>query len=179
MLTEPEPTNRSHTHQQRSTQLQALQDFDHFWADMPRLFAWLQGDTLDDEAALEPLGIEDEAWTPPPTFWAAGPGSRLEPIRFAAASRLLVELGYDGRTRVIEPYSLRRTRHGNIVLHAVRANHAMHRSYRVDRIQSAAATTRPFTPRHVVEFTSTGPIAAPQTRPPRPRTAQRSTERDR
>lgn len=82
--------------------------------------------------------------------------------------RLCVELDYiddQGRrsARIIEPYSLRRTLAGNIVLHAVRADSGRHRSYRVDRIQSARATERTFIPRYTIELTPAGPIAAPST----------------
>lgn len=161
-------------------QLQALPEFDQFWNEMPRLFAWLNGAAAEDEPELAPLGADDEIWTPPATFWTTGAGNRLEPIRFAAANHLLVQLGYDGQTRLIEPYALRRTRDGNIVLHAIRADSGEHRSYRVDRIQSVTATTHPFTPRYVIEFASVGPIAvSPATVPtPRPqRTSARRTTR--
>lgn len=158
-------------------QLQALPGFDQFWGEMPRLFAWLSGIPVDDETELAPLGVEDEIWTPPATFWTTGTGSRLEPIRFAAANHLLVQLGYGGQNRLIEPYSLRRTRDGNVVLHAIRADSGEHRSYRIDRIQSVTATTHPFRPRFVVEFASTGPvpIAPPTSRAPRALSRGRST----
>jgi hypothetical protein len=92
--------------------------------------------------------------------------SSIEIIRFAASNRLCVELDYiddqgQPRTRIIEPYSLRRTQAGNIVLHAVRADSGGHRSYRVDRIQSARTTQQTFSPRYAVELTASGPIVAP------------------
>ncbi len=158
-------------------QLQALPDFGQFWDEMERLFAWLNGAAVDDEAELAQLGAEDEIWTPPATFWTTGAGNRLEPIRFAAANRLLVQLGYDGRTRMIEPYSLRRTREGNIVLHAIRVDSGAHRSYRVDRIQSVAATTHPFTPRYIVEFANAGPISIAPAAPSAPRAPRMSSRR--
>lgn len=158
-------------------QLQALPDFAQFWDEMPRLFAWLNGAEMDEEAQLAPLGAEDEIWTPPATFWISGAGNRLEPIRFAASNHLLVQLGYGGQTRLIEPYSLRRTRDGNVVLHAIRADSKEHRSYRVDRIQSVTATTHPFTPKYIVEFASSGPIAVAPAAPPAPRSPRTSTRR--
>ena len=90
----------------------------------------------------------------------------IEVIRFAASNRLCVELDYvdeQGKpgVRVIEPYSLRRTQAGDIVLHAVRADNQQHRSYRIDRIRGARATQRSFTPRYAVELTPTGPISTP------------------
>ena len=138
-------------------QLRALPDFEHFWAEVPHVFAWLNGDETEVPEPVV-LGGGDELWTPPPIFWTSGPGSRLEPIRFAAANRLLVDLGCRGEHRLIEPYSLRQTQDGNVVLHAICADSGEHRSYRVDRIQSVTATNRPFRPRYAIEFPGSGPI---------------------
>jgi len=97
----------------------------------------------------------------PPTIATWGVGVPLERIRFAGTNRLCVELAYQGGTRVIEPYSFRRTQDGNLVLHAIRVDTREHRSYRVDRIESVRVTNRPFEPTYEVEFSSTGPISAP------------------
>ena len=81
-----------------------------FLDELPLLFAWLEGDAEETEAALIPFGRdEDASWSPPPTVATWGAGVPLETVRFAAANHLLVELDYDGRTRLIEPYSLRRS----------------------------------------------------------------------
>ena len=94
--------------------------------------------------------------------------STLEIIRFAAANYLCVDLTYDGSVRRIEPYSLRQTLEGNFVLHAIRSDSGDHRSYRVDRMQGAAVTSQVFTPRYVVELSSTGPLTvAPPAAMPR------------
>ncbi len=137
-------------------QLRALPEFMHFWNELPRVFAWLGGEVSAQPATL---AEEEELWTPPPTFWR-GVGNRLGPVRFAAVNRLLVDLGYQGRHRLIEPYSLRRSREGNILLHALRARSGEHRAYRLDRIQSARVTTQPFVPRYAVEFPESGAIPA-------------------
>ncbi|HMJ33156.1 MAG TPA: nucleotidyl transferase AbiEii/AbiGii toxin family protein [Baekduia sp.] len=143
-------------------QLPALPPFEQFWDALGDLFRWLDGAEI--APALAPLGTaanEDVLWTPPPTVGVWGTDIPLEEIRFAAVNHLCVELGYQGSTRLIEPYSLRRTRDGNLVLHALRHESGEHRSYRVDRIQSAHATSVPFTPTYAVEFSSAGPLAAP------------------
>jgi predicted nucleotidyltransferase component of viral defense system len=153
-------------------QLPVLPPFAQFWAALDDLFAWLEGAEI--APALAPLVVEadeDRLWTPPATVGVWGTSIPLEEIRFAAVNHLCVELGYGGSTRLIEPYSLRRTRDGNLVLHTLRHESGMHRSYRVDRIQSARATTVPFTPSYAVEFSSAGPLAAP------PQTRRRSTTR--
>lgn len=61
-------------------------------------------------------------------------------------------------------FSLRRTRSGDILLHAIRADDGENRTYRIDRIQSVAVTTHPFRPRFVVEFPVAGAIPTPPSR---------------
>lgn len=64
--------------------------------------------------------------------------------------------------RVIEPYSLRRSRAGHLLLHAIKTDSRQHRSYRVDKIESVRVTTRPFRPVYAVEFASMGPLSGPE-----------------
>ena len=142
-------------------QLRALPAFDHFGVEVPRIFAWLNGAELAEKLEPWPLAEGEAFWEPPQTFWTSGQGSRLEPVRFAAVNHLLVNLGYRGQHRLIEPYSLRQTREGNILLHAIRADGGGNRAYRVDRIESSEVTTHPFTPRFVVEFPASGTVPAP------------------
>ena len=101
---------------------------------------------------------EVEGWAPPPTVYTWGTGVPLETARFAAANYLCVELGYQGSLRVIEPYSLRSTSEGRLVLHALRADSRQPRSYRVDRIESLRVTTQPFRPTYAVELSASGPL---------------------
>ena len=81
--------------------------------------------------------------------------SHLEIIRFAASNHLCVDLGYQRSIRRIEPYSLRRTQAGDVLLYAVKTDTGEPRSYRLDRIESAQATSQAFEPRYVVELTPT------------------------
>jgi len=80
----------------------------------------------------------------------------LELLRYAGANRPLVDVDYrpeQGRQgpRRIEPYSLRRTRDGNLLLFLVN-DHGQLRSYRVDKIVAIRPTTVSFVPRFRVEF---------------------------
>jgi hypothetical protein len=103
------------------------------------------------------------------TAW--GFSAPLEIVRFAAANHLCVDLAYHGSRRLIEPYILRRTRDGNIVLHATRHDSGEHRSYRADRIEGASATSVSFVPRYAIELTTSGPLSIPSTTSaPRPTT---------
>lgn len=143
-------------------QLPALPPFAQFWQELGALFDWLERGIVEE--SLQPLARssdEDVAWAPPPTATTWRVEVPIEEIRFAAVNRLCVELGYQGSTRLIEPYSLRRTRDGKLILHALRADTHAHRSYRVDHIQSARATNRPFKPKNAIEFSSAGALSAP------------------
>lgn len=150
-------------------QLPALPPVEAFWAELPALFAWIEDGRQPAVLEAYPLASGDVVIRPPagaisiPGMASTAP---IEVIRFAASNRLCVELDYldeRGRrgTRVIEPYSMRRTQAGDIVLHALRADGSGHRSYRIDRILGARASQRSFTPSYAIELTPTGPISAP------------------
>lgn len=145
-------------------QLPVLPPFQQFWDELPMVFDWLHGVVEKAVRAPLPLGRDvDTSWRPPPMVHAWHAAVPLEVIRFAAANHLCVDLAYQGTHRIIEPYSLRRTMEGNLLLHAVRHESGEPRAYRVDRIQGAKATNIPFTPRYAVELTASGPISAPAT----------------
>ena len=142
-------------------QLPALPPFEQFWGELPDLFGWLDG-TFEPETppAMAIDAGEEAGWSPPPTVSTWRAGVPLETVRFAAANRLCLELGYQGRIRQIEPYSLRRSRAGYLLLHAIKSDSREHRSYRVDQIESVRVTTRPFRPVYSIEFAAMGPMSA-------------------
>jgi hypothetical protein len=154
-------------------QLPVLPPLQGFLDELPLLFGWLEG-TVEFED-LPPLpGARDELeWSPPPTVATWGVGIPLETVRFAATNHLCVELHYDGRWRLIEPYSLRRSSAGRLLLHAERSDGNGHRTYGVDKIAGLRVTITPFRPRHPIEFSSQGPLHAP----PQSRTATGSALR--
>ncbi len=136
-------------------QLPMLPPFDQFWKELPAIFGWLY--RAVEKAAPSPMPLMgasvDETWSPPSMAYAWHSAAPLEVIRFAAANRLCVDLTYAGTRRLIEPYSLRRTRDGNLLLYAVKHATAEDRSYRVDRIQGTSVTQTPFEPRYAIELT--------------------------
>ncbi|MBI4005515.1 MAG: nucleotidyl transferase AbiEii/AbiGii toxin family protein [Gammaproteobacteria bacterium] len=156
-------------------QLPALPSFEQFWQELPAVFDWLHGIA---EKVTKPAirilargeGEIDDTWKPPSmaASWSSYGSTPLEIIRFAGANRLCINLDYvdqHGRrnTRLIEPYSLRRTKDGNLLLYAVKHNTSEDRSYRVDRIQGAEVTKTSFNPRYLIELTPVGSIHAPPT----------------
>ena len=150
-------------------QLPDLLPFAGFWNELPSFFDWLAGAAEPEELASFPGADRGELIRPAiGGFRPYGvESSVMEVIRFAAANRLCVELDYeteDGRrsSRVIEPYSLRRTQDDEVLLYAVRSSDGGIRSYRVDRIQGADLTDRSFQPRYRVELSPSSPLVAPE-----------------
>lgn len=147
-------------------QLPALPPVETFWDELPAFFDWLEGGAAPaiPAAYVRAPGeeiIRERTLRLPLSRTAQ---SCLEIIRFAASNRLCVDLAYQSSTRRIEPYSLRRTKDGNIILHAHNLDKGEHRSYRVDRIENAQVTNQTFVPRFEIELTPAGPVAiAPTT----------------
>ncbi len=145
-------------------QLPSLPPYESFWDELPAFFDWLTGATSPAIPAAYALS-HGEALLRHRDLRLSVSGasqSAIEIIRFAAGNHLLVELDYQGSTRHIEPYSLRRTLDGSVVLHAWNTEKNEHRSYRVDRIQGARVTNRTFTPRYAVELGPQGPLMVQQ-----------------
>jgi hypothetical protein len=138
-------------------QLPHLPPFDEFWSLIDDVFSWLGGRRVERLPRAEPRGVDvDPAWVPPRAMASWRRGAPLELIRFAGANRLKVEIDYraeEGRwgPRVVEPYSLRMTRDGNLVLFLIN-DYGQLRSYRVDRIAGVRVLDQSFQPRFYVEF---------------------------
>lgn len=145
-------------------QLQMLPPFDAYWDELPSFFSWLENpeSVLVDQQSAIPARYEGETTTI--TLEAGIPNfSTLERVRFAAVNRLCVELDYrkesgQRSTYVIEPYSLRTTREGNMLLYGVKLPTAEIRCFRTDRIIGATVTRQPFTPRYSIDFIPEGPV---------------------
>ena len=105
-------------------QLPALPPFSALWEELPRLYTWLEG--LAQVRGLPPIPHTeeiDDSWSPPSVLSVWGQRVPVEEVRFAAANHLCVELGYQDRNHLIEPYSLRMTRSGQLTLYAVQSGH--------------------------------------------------------
>lgn len=146
-------------------QLPKLPDVESYWQELPAFFDWIESGTIPVLPEAYALGsgeatIRSRTMDLPISNFEK---SSLQVIRFAAANRLCVDLVYQGSSRRIEPYSLRRTKDNNIILHAHNVDKNEHRSYRLDRIQSAEATDQSFVPRHAIELTPSGYMTIPLT----------------
>jgi predicted nucleotidyltransferase component of viral defense system len=148
---------------QLAHQLQALPPFDSFWSELPAFFMWLEHPEQVTAAlsAIPSLRAGDVGAI---TIGTGTPQlSMLDRIRFAAVNRLCVEMVYrkengQRKTYLIEPYSLRATAEGNMVMYAVKLPTIETRSFRTDRIISATITQLAFTPRYSIDFIPEGPV---------------------
>ena len=137
-------------------QLPYLPAFETFWAELDNVFAWLDGTVAVPTLQPIPTSADVTDWRPARYMTTWSTGAPLELIRFAGANRLKVGVDYypvTGRVgpRVVEPYSLRRSTDGNLLLF-VRNDQGKLRSYRVDRIRGASIEPEGFEPSYVVEF---------------------------
>ncbi len=150
---------RADWHAMLAHQLPELPPVEDFIVALDDVFGWLQGAPVELLAAV-PVGGEqiDAGWIAPPTITRWPDGAPLEQIRFAGANHLLVELTYRGSTRLIEPYALRRSKAGNLLVYAVKAGTGEVRAYRADRIQAVRITTTSFRPRYAIELSVALPV---------------------
>jgi hypothetical protein len=152
-------------------QLPALLPVNSFWDALQEIFDWLHGQTMASPLPTMPLigGAGEAVIRERAVVLSSGMRGQnfIETIRFAAANRLLVEVDYRDKqgkrsTRPIEAYSLRRSRAGDVLLMAVRADDGQARSYLVDSILGVSPTQRTFSPRYPIELT---PHKTPAGRP--------------
>ncbi|MHB1500784.1 MAG: nucleotidyl transferase AbiEii/AbiGii toxin family protein [Candidatus Dormibacteria bacterium] len=132
-----------------------LAPFEGFWGALDDVFSWLAGTRQIRALPRAEVGKVTE-WQAPKAITSWRRQVPLELLRYAGANRLKVDIDYraeQGRqgARRVEPYSLRHTQDGNLVLFVVNDEGNL-RSYRVDRIAAIRPTAVSFTPKFQVEF---------------------------
>jgi len=145
-------------------QLQVLPPFDSFWGELTPFFVWLEHPEQIAAALLPAIPSSRAGEVSGITFDTGTPQhSILDRIRFAAVNRLCVELDYrkesgERQTYLVEPYSLRATSEGNMIIYGVKLPTAETRGFRTDRILRATVTQHTFTPRYSIDFIPEGPV---------------------
>lgn len=107
-----------------------------------------------EESVVAPAGMQ---------YWGAG--TPLEAVRFAGTNRLLVEFVYDGRQRLVEPYSLRRAGTGNLLLYGWEQGSTHIKAFNTPKMYDVRATKITFQPRYRIEFTPEGPLRVRSSEP--------------
>lgn len=126
-----------------------------FWKELPELFEWLHGNSSKtiNELISFPHENIDQNWQPPSMIQAWHMKTPFELIRYAGANHLCIELTYGNSKRLIEPYDLKRTKDGNLLLIAIKYKSGEWRSYRVDKIQGIEVSKVSFIPRYLISLT--------------------------
>ena len=139
-------------------QLPIVPPIESFWSVIPELFAWLHGGIAHSSPTGIPIGLDEEVVSAPSTSQDIGMTPvALERIRFAAANRLCVDLGYLGEVQRVEPYSLRRNRDGDVVLYAREVGTATDDTYRTSGIAKVEIARQTFVPKYANELLPPSP----------------------
>jgi predicted nucleotidyltransferase component of viral defense system len=161
-------------------QLPVLPPIEEFIDTLKGVFSWLDGATPPQLQPVPALRERLEpGWVAPPTITRWPGGAPLEQIRFAGANHLLIELAYQGTTRLIEPYALRRSQAGNLLIYAIKTSTGEVRSYRVDRIEGVRVTNTAFVPRYALELSVALPVSTGRRGPRAPRSRRPTARRRR
>jgi len=142
-------------------QLPSLPDLSDYIGRLPHATRWLV-EVPTPEAPL-PVATAGAEYASTSSIEFRGGGTPLENLRFAGANRLLVEFQYHGKHRFVEPYSLRMSGPGNLLLYAWEVNGTNIKAFNVYEIQGLRITDQPFTPKFQVEL-APGHVAIPSTR---------------
>ncbi len=133
-------------------------------AQLGDLLLWLDGNVVKPRGGLSPAPAAEG---PPVTAHGidfTGAGGDVHVLRFSGANRLLVEFVYNGQTRLVEPYALRRPATGNLLLYGWELASDQIKAFKVAEMVDLRATRTPFVPRYAVELLAAGPVTIPAVR---------------
>lgn len=134
-------------------QLPVLPDLDALLERLPAILSWLEVGAPEPSFRHLPRVPSAEA------VHATGPGIRywgqnrpIEAIRFAGTNRLMISFMYHGSHRVVEPYSIRQAKTGNVLLYGweVASNHI--KAFKLEEMQNVSTTDQTFAPRYRVDL---------------------------
>lgn len=158
-------------------QLPVLPPAGEFLGGLREVLDWLLGVVPLGPALVPVPGGRDEAPVPPVRFTrplaaralgrgALAPagiwpesvyGSRMDRVRYAARNRLLARVAYHGVPRLVEPYSLRMPKTGNLLLYVFEVERGFDpgegiKAFKVAELGDVQVTDVPFQPRFLVEL---------------------------
>ena len=138
-------------------QLPAVPPIESFFSAMPDFFTWLHESIAPPSPTGIPIGPDEEIVSASSRSQDLGMDAPvLERIRFAAANRLCVDLDYQGDAHRVAPYSLRRTRAGDLVLYACEGDAPAYQIYRTDGISAVEIASQTYGPRYANELLPPG-----------------------
>lgn len=129
---------------------------DVFWNELPEIFAWLEGQSRFGKLGSAEIGNDGSVLLNSSSVNFARLGFDMNLLRYCAFNLVKIELYYvpekgEEGWRLVEPYSLRQTQDGNILLYLVNDRGSL-RSYRLDRVHGIRASHETFIPKFKVEI---------------------------
>lgn len=88
----------------------------------------------------------------PQSFYAGIYQSPIEILTQAGRNRVMAKMVYKNESHLVEPYSLRVTKDGNLTFFGWQQGDYHIKQFRVDRIQNIELTNQSFTPKFPIEF---------------------------
>ncbi len=140
-------------------QLPNLPPIEIFWNELPKLYQWLNNQPIQ-ASSLAPIVADKDThfmFSNGINIW--GYKISLEKIRFSGLNRLLINIIYkkaDGteQSYLIEPYSLRKTTEGNLLLYACISGSDKIQTFQIEKILKIEPTPQSFKPKWIIEFTN-------------------------
>jgi len=152
-------------------QLQMLPPVEEFLSALRDVLGWMLGTASPAELPAVP-GKQHEAAVPAERFWRRDArtltrgiggqqgtyhGSSIERLRYAARNRLLAQVTYNGVNRVVEPYSLRVPKTGNLLVYVYELQRGGApgggiKALKVADLGPVHVTGRSFQPRYAIEL---------------------------
>ena len=151
-------------------QLPQLPPLADFLKVLPEILGWLGG--VQKPSVLRKIEVResgvaiDDTWHPSSSMSRWNQPVPVEIIRFAGANHLCIEMTYwrkqdnSVRSYILEPYSLRRSKRGEILLYGRKVPSGEDRCFHINRILEIKPTDRTFVPAYQVEFTMMEPAFA-------------------
>lgn len=158
-------------------QLPVLPPVAEFVVALREVLEWLLGVAPPRPELVPVRGGKDEAVVPPVRFtrplaaraigrgaparagiWPESVyGSRMDRVRYAGRNRLLAQVTYHGVARLVEPYSLRMPKTGNLLLYVFEVERGAGgaggiKAFKVAELGDVHVTERSFQPRFLVEL---------------------------
>ena len=101
---------------------------------------------------LQKISKSQELWTAGRMKDIYSTDVSIEKIKFSSLNRLCVELLYQDKKLIVEPYSFIKSNTGDIDFYGCHHKSKKVDSFKIKEIQSVSITDKPFTPRYMVEI---------------------------
>ena len=132
-------------------QLPLLPPLKSFWRELSPFFEWLNN-RKDTEKSLKGITKDGKLWESGRMKNIYSTNFIVEKIKFSALNLLCVELLYQNKKIIMEPYSFRKNKEGHILFYSCHHGTKKTDSFKIEDIQSVDITDKSFLPKYIVEI---------------------------